>query len=126
MTTSYQPYTWLKPKKSEAKAKIICVNPAGGTENIASYEIQLETGQKMTFRQDILDILFESTGIVGDFYKSFAETTGEQPEKEVKPKEALGALTEKGELVVKAKALGIKSAHLMSVDKLKEKIQEKE
>ena len=107
-----EPYMWLETKKCEFKAKITGINPAGGVKPYAEYELAFENGQKLVIRQEIIDMLFDYTGIQGDFHKTYEESCAECATK----------VDEKDILKDRAKELGIKGAHLLSLDKLKEKI----
>ena len=110
-----QPYEWLQVKPSDLRAKVTIVNPAGGVDQFTSYELTFEDGQKIVLKDEIVEMLFERLNIAGYIYETFEQVT-----KRLLP---LGEEL-KDELVAEAKSLGIKSAHLLGIDKLKEKIAE--
>ena len=110
-----QPYEWLQVKPCALKAKITTVTPAGGMEDFATYELTFENGDKVVLKDTIVDLLFERLNVLGYVYETFEQVT-----------ERLGAFENitKDKLLEEAKELGVKSAHLFGIDKLKEKIAE--
>lgn len=110
--TNVQPYEWVTTKKDDLTAKISCVTPAGGMTNYASYELTFDDGAKVVLRDNVFDKLFKTMGILGTRYETLEETQARlAPEEE--------------DLKTIAKELGIKGAHLMSEETLRNKIAEK-
>lgn len=119
-----EPFMWLQIKPNEVKAKITCVMPAGSDFNhpYNRYEIEFTGGEKLVIKEGLLRDIFGFTGIMGQHNESLNEALARvEKENEEKAKLADG---EKSLLVAEAKELGIKSSHLMSIEKLKEKITE--
>ena len=108
------PFMWLEPKKSDVKAKVTGIIPAG-SDIMYPYmrcKIEFTTGDQLIMKQDLIKMMFNDLELQGTFNETYEQTLEKMPKDD-----------EKEVLLAKAKELGIRSAHLMSIDKLKEKIQ---
>lgn len=123
--TEIQPFMWIAPKPNEIKAKISGIIPAG-SDTAYPYtrlKVEFETGEIMVMKESLVRQLFQDMEIIGTFKESFEETIArleaEKPKVEEETEEV-----DKSVLIAEAKALGIKSPHVMGIEKLQQKIAE--